>query len=289
MVEWGILIATYLFLGGLAGGLFASTAALDALTRGKIERTAKLGALISWISMAIGLILLLADLGRPEHAFRIMLAPHMESPMAWGAWVIVMFTVLGLAYWLGLSGFGGELLKPLRSALHRIKDLLGALGSMFGLMTAAYTGILLGFSRLPLWRPWALPLLFTVSGIATGYAVLTYLVHHTGEDAGLSPAGLSKVELTIGVIELLVALLYVATIPASARGAIASLTSVNGILFWLGFVAIGLIVGEILLPAISLRTPEKGLSPALVLTTAALVLIGGYILRYAVLYAGQVA
>ena len=276
MVVWGVLIATYLFLGGLAGGLFTSAAALEKYTRGRARREAEISALLSWVFMAVGLVLLVMDLGRPWNTPNILIRPHLISPMAWGAWVISLFTVVAFLYWLAV----GILRKPLGP----LKDALGLLGSILGVMTAAYTAILLGMARPDLWRSWSLPLLFVSSGFATGFALLAALVRRRAEEIGVRCKSLAKIELSVGLIELFAVLIFFVTVPSTSLGVLLS-ADLWGILFLVGFLLLGLIVGEIIIPAAVVAVGE---SATMTYLCTLLVLAGGYLLRYVLVYAAQV-
>jgi len=71
-LTWGILLAAYLFVGGMAGGAYIIGALAD-LTGRKTKGwkiLSKSGIYVSLFSIIIGLVLLILDLGRFE------VAPH---------------------------------------------------------------------------------------------------------------------------------------------------------------------------------------------------------------------
>jgi polysulfide reductase chain C len=65
-LTWGILLAAYLFVGGMAGGAFIIGALADIFGKGKYKVLSKSGVYVSLISIIIGLVLLILDLGRFE-------------------------------------------------------------------------------------------------------------------------------------------------------------------------------------------------------------------------------
>ena len=91
-IEWGFLIVNYLFLGGLSAGLFFVSALATFLY--KIEepspytRIARLGALLAPWPVMIGCGLLIFDLGRWYHFYKLFLHVRLVSPMSIGTWLL---------------------------------------------------------------------------------------------------------------------------------------------------------------------------------------------------------
>ncbi|MFB6112876.1 MAG: NrfD/PsrC family molybdoenzyme membrane anchor subunit [Halodesulfurarchaeum sp.] len=115
-VHWGIQIAIYLFLGGLAGGSYITGYVADLMslrTESEIEyvsrrETARWGMYISVVSIAFGGVALILHLGRPLRALLFpILFTNFGSWMVIGTWVIVLFSLFAVfqAFWYT---FGGE-------------------------------------------------------------------------------------------------------------------------------------------------------------------------------------
>ncbi len=285
MFVWGWLVTLYLFLGGLSAGLFAATAGLDFVGGKRFKRTVEWGAYWSWVIIALGICMLILDLGRPERAFNTMIHPHPVSPMSWGSVVIVIFMVLALAYWLAHTGvIVKRVLKPLWNLLVRLKRIIGILGGMFAFMTGAYTGILLTYARHTMWASAALPALFLASALATGYALFSVIVERTGEVHGTGLAAkIPMYEAVLGVLELAAAGAYVALLPAEARAALLSASNPYSLIFLLIFLLAGVIFGEIVLPLLEVKTGGS----ATLFLSAFLTLLGGLALRYVIVFLGQ--
>ena len=144
MFPWGILIASYLFLGGAAGGSFLIGGYLDLKTKGE-HRVSKFAGFTSFIAIVFGLAFLLMDLGQPGLAFNAFNQPF-TSVMAFGTWIITFFAIVSVVY----TSFFYRQFPWSRSAGARKG--FAVLGMLLGLVTMYYTGVLVGMAiTRPLW------------------------------------------------------------------------------------------------------------------------------------------
>lgn len=163
-VPWGLWVAMYFHLVGLAGGTFV-LGALGFMFRWKgFER---LAALRTTIVLSIALILpafigVWLDLGRLGRAYRIFASPSFTSMMAFNAWMYTGFIVVALvALWLTYRK---------RSSWLRPVLALGVLLSLaFPSQSGAFFGVI---DAKPYWNSALLPFLFLVSAIVAGAALL---------------------------------------------------------------------------------------------------------------------
>jgi len=287
VIVWGWLVTLYLFLGGLSGGLFAVASYLFLTGPREYERSIKWISYWAWVAIAVGIALLVIDLGRAERAINTMLYPHITSPMSWGSLIIVLFLIVSLAFWLSFTRVPSRLLgKGIGGAFERmlisLRTPLALIGAALAFMTGAYTGVLLTYGRLPAWTTPALPALFLASAIATGYSAALSLGHDELERAGVLATS-SRVESAIGILELAAAAAYLATVPPTFRSTLLDLSGPFGLLFTAVFLTIGVFIGEIVIPLIESRRESGGLTKL----STALVLLGGLVLRYVVVFAAQ--
>ncbi len=101
--HWEIFIATYLFLGGLGGGAYLTSAFSSEVFRPRAqgaeeifacEETSRWGALIGLLAIAVGGVALLAHLGAPLRALTFpVLFSNFASWLVIGTWFIVLFAV----------------------------------------------------------------------------------------------------------------------------------------------------------------------------------------------------
>jgi protein NrfD len=293
MHVWGWEIPLYLFLGGVVAGIMIFSG-LRLLRKGeeKVSVTLSLMAWVAPIAISLGMFFLWLDLEHPFNAWRFYLTFELSSPMSWGAWVLLgVYPVSILLAWVGspegmktrirekVSGFG--LFRRIDEWADGSVTLLAKLNVVMGASLGIYTGVLLGtMAARPLWNSALLGPLFLVSGLSTGAAFMLLF--------GLSDQErktLGRADMALIVIELVLLGLWMvglATGGSASRGALyVILGGPYTAAFWTLVVALGLLaplVGE-WLEFKHGAVPGKG--------TAVLVLLGGFALRWILVFAGQ--
>ena len=293
MHVWGWEIPLYLFLGGLVAGImiFAGLRML----REEREKPSLALSLLPWtapVAISLGMFFLWLDLEHPFNAWRFYLAFKITSPMSWGAWILVgVYPVsillawvntpeslkVPVARWIGASSMLGKLDTWSRES----RRLLGGLNIGMGAALGIYTGVLLGtMAARPLWNSALLGPLFLVSGLSTGAAfmLLFGLSERERLFLGRADMGLISAELIL----LFLWMIGLATGGSSSQGALAMIFGgPYTAAFWTLVVALGLLA-PLLGEALELKhgaVPGKG--------TAILVLLGGFALRWILVFAGQ--
>ena len=209
---FGDLVVGYLFLGGAGAGGCLVCAALGLLSDRRALAPALAARLqtdagrawsrflapplaVSVGCLAVGIVCLAADLGRPDRLLLLMTAPS-PTYLSVGAWALVACVALG-----GLLALAWGGLVPTRSGA------LAALGVATALaagVTAVYAGLLLAsMPSVPLWcTPW-LPTLFALSALSCGAAVVLGMAELTGAGAPFSGAlaALARVDLVVIALE----------------------------------------------------------------------------------------
>ncbi len=280
---WELPIALYLFLAGLGGGAFITSAFVNWKNPDtkKIQRFAHLAALVF---VGIGLVLLMTDAKAGLfHPWRfILLLVNFGSVMTWGVVFLAGFMVVDFAV---------VVLEWTRRAVPRWLEVVGCL---FAVCVGIYTGALLGVAHtFPLWNSALLPPLFLVSAVSTGAAaVLLYGVLAVPEEFERT-GWVKKAHYFLPIIEvvLVAALLFITFYNGEAgRNSVMSLLCGEfAVMFWLGFAIIGLL-GPIAIETVMLfvAKPEFEETPTgryLLAGGSAGVLIGGFLLRYLVVVA----
>ncbi len=284
---WGPLIAWYLFLAGVGAGAYCIAIAATYLGE-RYQSLVKPGVALGAPLVAFGSLLLLLDLGNPVRAILGFVRPQ-SSMMSVGIWIISVFIILGAIHFIALVV---PLLKLSPTAL----KWLGGVNVVFALATAIYTGLLLGVVKaVPFWNTPMLPLLFLVSALSTGMGAILVLLalqrlvrppaKVEAEAVEDSAHLLSRADLPLVAVELLV-LFFLLFIMAGSQSVAAESARylVSGgfaLAFWVGVVVVGLLV-PVVLEAWALRS--KGVSIGAL--AGLCLLIGGLVLRYAVLSAG---
>ena len=256
------------------------------------------GHTASLIALALGAFCLVADLARSDRVALLFLSPT-PTFITMGTWLLVAalsLTCVTLLMWGSANGA--------RFALVRIVQ---ALSCVVGLGVILYTGLLLqGIAAVPLWAtPW-LPILFVLSSASCGVALVLLSSYAAGALSAFESVmrRLLTADILVIALEALATILLVAASlhgvsPLNAANglgfannptdaaAIASagelLCGANAWVFWLCFVATGLVI-PLILECISLNDSCK--RPAIACVIACCVLLGGFAMRYCVIMAG---
>jgi len=261
-----MLIVWYFFLGGIAGGAYFTAAIADNFGGPRDKNVIRVGYVLSLLLVALCSVLLILDLGTPSRFMNMILNFKFWDPMSIGAWMLGVFGVFTFVS-SALSLFGGEGAAPLRRTVSLI-------GTISGFFIAAYTGVLLGATALPFWREARLMgALFLASGASTGMAAISLLLYLAGESAGEGFKKVKRADRYAIMFEILLLAAFLLLL-GGAAGPI--LTGHLAPLFWGGLVVVGLLI-PLVLDLTGLKIP--GAIPA------ALVLVGGFILRYVIVMA----
>ncbi len=127
------------------------------------------------VAVLVGMVCLLADLGRPDRLLQLLFAPTL-SFIAVGVYlllVLLVFCLVLVAVWV----FGATRLPRWLVATARIGAALSAIAVM------TYTGLLLcTMPAVPFWNTLWVPLLFVASDISAGIGLVVAAVVLTGGD-----------------------------------------------------------------------------------------------------------
>jgi formate-dependent nitrite reductase membrane component NrfD len=282
---WGGIIAWYLFLAGLGGGAFATSAFL-AWKHPEAVKLRKIGHLIAPIVVIIGLVLLMVDAeGGFQNPLRFVLLAlgfNFSSVMSWGVVFLALFVVVALVV---------VLLDFLK--IH-VPVWLDVVGVIFALCVGAYTGALLGVVKTyPLWNNALLPILFLVSALSTGAAAVLFSSAFGLKKEYNEIGTFKKFHIAFPIVEIvLVASLLFITSSTGTAGWDTVISLVTGTwsqLFWIGFVGIGLVLPtliELVLLFILPKSLEESTVAHYFGVAASLgYLVGGFLLRYLVIVA----
>lgn len=309
-IEWGFLIVNYLFAGGLSAGLFFVSAVVLLLRRdGSLDRVARWGAILAPWPVALGCGLLVLDLGRWYAAYKLFLHFRWTSPMSIGSWLLLLFLAVSFAYfytWVPAEARERIFFRmPARlrflSVLNRDfsewRRPLALAGVPLSAGVGIYTGVLLGaVQSRPFWNTNLVAQLFLFSAFSTGCAALILLLSAGQKNIDANEFRfLYSLDLGLLTLELFVVVPYVLHGTLSVQAVRDSLGLILGgpftVMFWGWFFLLGLLVPLFIeafevLPAVTFGTPFHA-TRKLAVVTAALILCGGFLLRYIFVFAGQ--
>jgi formate-dependent nitrite reductase membrane component NrfD len=282
--DWGWLIAAYLFLGGVGAGAY-TIAAINSFGGEGLELITTIGLWVGFPALLIGTIFLIADLGTPSRAILAAMKPR-TSWIARGTLIISAFMALSFLHLVlyrftsvGDSSSGAVLI-----------NIIAVLGTLFAIGTMAYTGILLGASKgIPFWRSGVVPMVFVISAIVTGHFTIMIGLALAGADVAAAAFRTMALEgVVLVVVELLAILFFLQAAhrhPDSRESAERILRKSS---FVVGYFILGLGVPLVLMLFAYFVLPESSTGgwTAIVTVGSVLGLIGGLILRYAILVCG---
>ena len=311
-LHWGMPVILYLFLAGVGAGAMTVSASLylrgGSSVRGMHVDIARYGAFVAPWPLMIGCAFLIFELGSFEAGnwFRWMNLYKVInlSPMSIGTWLLTVVITFSLIYAYTFVQNAPGLSDEKRYAWRRI---LSWIAIPLGIATAVYTGVLLGaMPARPFWNTPILAMLFLISALSTGIAVILLVraifgkagpdeadhrqFHHSGYILTASDALLIGFELLIVFLFIIYAYLTIGDVKEAVsillqRGDLATL-------FWFWFVAVGLVVPALVelkyvIPKLLYHNDFVAPRHAEIWVPIA-ILVGGFVLRYVVVVAGQV-
>jgi len=288
---WGFPIAFYLFLGGLAAGilLFASVVVLLG-KEDKLPATAKWAPLITPILLTVGLLALIVDLSHKLYVWQLYLTIRLESPMSWGAWVLLIVTPISFLWaFADLRSLFPKLdwklpmLYKIETFVRENRKIIAWILIPLCIILGIYTGILLSaFNARPLWNSTILGPLFLISGLSTAAAAIILFAKSHYEAALFSKIDIILIIIEIGLVIHLIMGYYAGTemqveaVDILIKGELSTM-------FFVFFIFLGLIVPLITEIFELLGTKIPIFVPAL------LVLMGGLVFRILMVEAGQLS
>ncbi|WP_337866104.1 NrfD/PsrC family molybdoenzyme membrane anchor subunit [Ignavibacterium sp.] len=289
MAMWEWQIPVYLFLGGMVAGMMIISGHFIFSNRYKVTNCACFSIpFTSLILISAGMFALFLDLAHKPYVWRLYTTFQIKSPMSWGAWILILIYPALIA---------NILMKPspwMLKYIPKLSDIsakiyqhpflvknIGVLNMLFGLMLGAYTGVLLSsMGSRPLWNTSLLWVLFLTSGLSTA-AAYVHLVAKNKEESEL----LAKADNGLITLELFIFVMMFLGLLSSAKPHIEAaqllLTGSYAPAFWVFVIGLGLVIPLIIqLLAVNHKIKHTPIAPILVI-------LGGLILRFIIVEAGQ--
>ena len=288
---WHWEIPLYLFLGGMAAGILAIAALYYIRGKEKDYSTAvRLTPFIAPFLLVFGLIALFIDLRHKLFFWQLYINIRLQSPMSWGAWVLMVITPVSFI-WCALHikdifpewDWKYKWLNELESFFNRYKKVLAWVMLIYAIILGIYTGILLSaFNARPLWNTSILGPLFLTSGLSAGAASTLILSKVKDERRQFA-----RIDLVLIGIELFLIIHMFMGFLASTQVQIEAANLFLGgpytMSFWIFVVILGMLI-----PAL-LEFMELGKYHIPAILPAILVIFGSFMLRFIIVYAGQVS
>jgi formate-dependent nitrite reductase membrane component NrfD len=287
---WHWQIPIYLFLGGLAAGILFLAGVYTILGKEKeMQATVKWAPFIVPFALVIGLFMLFLDLKHKLYFWQLYTTVRLESPMSWGAWVLMIMTPISIIWAASYIkevfpkwDWKFDFLNTAEKWVIKNRKLIAWPMVIYAVILGIYTGILLSaFNARPLWNTTILGPLFLVSGMSTGAACILLMSKSHAERKIIS-----RLDLLFIVVELFfithMIMGFLAGSEVQIQAAQLFLGGEFTVSFWVFVIILGL-----LFPA-TLEVLELFGYKVPVFLPSVMILIGGLVFRFVMVEAGQI-
>lgn len=195
IVPWGLWVAAYIYFIGLSAGAFLVSSLVYVFQIKRFEKIGRLALFTAVVTLVLALLSISADLGHTFRAWHVLVYPNFKSPMAWMIWLYTAYFIIvllelwfvlrhdlvvgskgqsGRATLYGILAFGSKDSSPeTRASDAQIVRILATIGVPVAIMFHGGVGSLFGvISSRPAWHGGLFPILFLVSALASGGALL---------------------------------------------------------------------------------------------------------------------
>ncbi len=302
---WDWPIAIYLFLIGVSAGMVVVSLLVkqrvlgdDAPQSGLLKST----AIIAPLAVILGLFILILHLTRPWTFWKLMFFYSTSSVMSLGVMLFQLYMVV-LLVWLAVifRHWLTALLQPYRklvwvgTLLHRLAPIerkLEPVMMFLAVALGAYTGFLLSaLKSYPLLNNPVLPVLFLFSGVSSGIAAMVLCSVTFFKEPPHSPAlaFVHRLEKPVVWLELFLLLAFFTGLWfGGGQKEVAVTVALGGgfwaLMFWFGVIGCGMVLPMALNRYCSHNLRHR---VSFLLAVSGLSLFGVFILRFFILYAGQ--
>lgn len=295
---WDFRIAIDLFLGGIGVGAFLYSVYLYFVYKGKYMKQVLTGFIFGPVFVGLGVLALLTELGKPFRMFSTFINVNPTSVTSWGGFIQTIFIVLGfIAVILTLKN-GKEALENI------FYSIIVTLGGIFAIGVGLYHGLLLTSIGNPMWMNGLIPVLFLVSSLICGTALVSLTGDIVGNLTGKIVGGKSYKEVaaanneqplntmkhlkSILLIEVIIFGLWILSINFTGldgKEAYANMITEYGTYWWTLALGIGIVLPLII--SLFAATREK-VSKSITFVLLLFILIGSYSMKHIIIYAGQI-
>ncbi len=173
-VTWGLYIVAFMFLVGISAGGLIVVAGAELAGSHRFEHINRLAVVCSIAAVATAAGTILPDLGRPHLAWKMIVSPHLTSPLVWDMAVLAIYLVIGgLDLWILTR-------KPVPAKALRVMAIVSLpVAVLVHSITAWIFGLLVA---RPFWNTPILAPLFISSALVSGTALVIatgYVVERT--------------------------------------------------------------------------------------------------------------
>ena len=199
-IHWSLLVVVYPYVTGLVAGAFILASLVQVFSVKEVQPTYRLALLTALAFLLIAPLPLLLHLGHPLRSYEIFLTPQLKSAMAMFGFVYLWYlmAVLLLELWFEyrkdlviwsknaaaplnwiyriLSFFSTDVSEKAVAFDHKAIRLITLIGIPSAFLLHGYVGFIFGSVKAnPWWGSVLMPLVFLMSAIVSGIALVIFL------------------------------------------------------------------------------------------------------------------
>ncbi len=319
-IQWSVLIVLYPYITGLVAGAFIASSLYHVFGKKEIKPVARFALLTALAFLLVATMPLLAHLGHPERGIEIMFTPHLTSAMSGFGYIYSFYLiVVGLEIWLSFredivkaalnsKGWKELLYSTLalfsydisEKALHEDEKLAKKL-AIIGIPSAAflhgYVGFIFGGIKAnPWWSTPLMPIIFLMSAIVSGIAllILLYIAAMKIRKHAIDHKCLHSLAHYLWVFLILDVALELLEIVSMKYESLEELEIINTLLsekiaftFYGVQLTLGIFVPFVLLLLAGIMEKRETLKMIMISISSVLVVIGVFAMRWNVVIGGQ--
>ena len=280
----GFWIALYFYMTGLSAGSFILSTLSYGFGLKKYKPIGFIGVVLATVLLVLAPLNLIIDLGRPERFWHLFPYLNVKSPVTWGSFLLTIYPINCLIY----AYF-------MRKKNDRMTKIFGLIGIPLAISVHGYTGFILALSKArALWNTAVMPILFLVSAMVSGIALMILVVQirklfappgaRATYDAILVDLGRILAASILADLFLIFSdVLVLFTADTEAREAAIMILSLD---FSPLFLGVEVFLGS-LVPLAILALPQLNKRPGWLSLAAACVMLGILAMRYIMVIGGQ--
>jgi tetrathionate reductase subunit C len=162
----GPLIALYFFMTGLSAGSFILSTLAYGFGMKQYKPLGKIGIVLATVLLMLAPINLILDLSQPFRFWHLFPYLNFTSPITYGTFLLTAYPMMCLVY--GYFMFRGN---------ERMTKIFGLIGIPLAISVHGYTGFILALAKArALWNTALMPVLFLVSAMVSGIALMILVV-----------------------------------------------------------------------------------------------------------------
>jgi tetrathionate reductase subunit C len=159
---FGMNIAIYFYLSGLSAGSFILSTLAYGFGMEQYKPLGRVGIILATVLLIIAPFFLLIHIGIPYRAWHLFVYLNFESPITWGSFLLILYPINCIIY--GFFMFKENM---------KLTRIFGLIGIPLAISVHGYTGFILAFGKArALWNTAIMPILFLVSAIVSGIALM---------------------------------------------------------------------------------------------------------------------